>query len=261
MADILNNIIAEQARVDQLVSSLTEAQWNIPIPGEETWLIKDVIIHIALYDYAACEMLKETFENARLAVAAVGGTDEYKRSVNFRDLTGEEVLDRWRKKRTEMDSLFMAKDMKHKVNWAPGVPPMSVRSLLTARHMELWAHSVDISKALGKEITVDDSISNTLFLSWQARPNAYRINGFQMPDTPIYLELVMPSGEIWAKGEENAENYIKGTAKDWAMVSVRRINWHDTDLVVHGDEAKRYASIVQTYAGDAEKAPETKKQI
>ena len=42
------------------------------------------------------------------------------------------------------------------------------------------------------------------------------------------------------------------------MVSVRRRNWMDTGLEVVGEEARRYASIVQTYAGNADPAPEAK---
>ena len=78
--------------------------------------------------------------------------------------------------------------------------------------------------------------------------------------TPMYLELTLPSGEIWTKGDPQAENYIKGSAKEWAMVSVRRRNWMDTSLEVVGDEARRYASVVQCYAGAADSAPEAKHQ-
>ena len=259
MADLINDLIAEQSKTDVLVSGLTEEQWNIPIPDEETWTIKDAIVHIALYDYGTCEMLKDSEENVRIVVNKEGGTDEYKRSIKYRDMKGCDVLDWWRKTRTRMVAMFMDKNMKDKVNWAPGVPPMSVRSLLTARQMEMWAHSVDVRKALGVEVTVDDSITSTLFLSWQARANAYRINGFALPETPMYLELTLPSGELWTKGDKNDENYIVGDAKDWAMTAVRRINWRDASLVVHGGEAERYADIVQTYAGEAEAAPPPKK--
>ena len=261
MPDIINDLIAEQAQVDCIISDLKEDQWNTPLVGEETWRIKDTINHIAIYDYAACAMLNATEENARIAVEKEGGVDEYKRSIKYRDISGAEALDWWRKMRTEMDYLFIKKNMKDRVNWAPGVPPMSVRALCTARQMELWAHSVDICNTLGLPVIVTDRIKNTLFLSWQARANAYRINGLTMPDVPIYLELTLPSGELWTNGVEKGENYIIVSAKDWALVSVRRINWRDTDLVIRGTAAEEYADIVQTYAGDAEKAPlATRKQ-
>ena len=46
----------------------------------------------------------------------------------------------------------------------------------------------------------------------------------------------------------------------WARVSARRRNWMDTALEVVGDEARRYASVVQCYAGAADSAPEAKHQ-
>ncbi len=57
------------------------------------------------------------------------------------------------------------------------------------------------------------------------------------------------------RGEENAENWIKGTARDWALTAVRRRHYLDTDLEIHGEEATRYATIVQTFAGEASTPP------
>lgn len=137
---------------------------------------------------------------------------------------------------------------------------MSAKSLCSARLMELWAHSVDIYDALGMDVAVSERIKSVLFLSWQARPFAYAINGLELPETPLYLELTLPAGEVWAAGDPSADNSIKGSAKEWAMVSVRRRNWMDTALVVHGEEARRYASVVQCYAGAADPAPKAKNQ-
>ena len=87
----------------------------------------------------------------------------------------------------------------------------------------------------------------------------YNVNGLAFdPEIPMYLELTLPSGELWTKGEPNDKNYIKGSAKDWALVAIRRRNWMDTGLEVVGDEARTYAGIVQTYAGPADPAPQAK---
>ena len=123
--------------------------------------------------------------------------------------------------------------------------------------MELWAHSVDIYDALGLAPVVKERISSTLFLSWQGRPNMYNVNGKVFdPEVPMYLELTMPSGELWYRGDPASPNYIKGSARDWALVAIRRRHWKDTDLVVVGSEAEVYADIVQTYAGPADPPPE-----
>lgn len=254
MKDILNDFIAEQSLIDALVDDLTEEQWLMPVRDVEMWNIKDAVIHIAFYDYAAVKLIKGEADDLVALSEAESGIDQYVRATKFHHLTGSEVLSWWREIRSRLVTLLYDKNPKDRIPWAPGMP-MSAKSLASARLMELWAHSVDLYDALGIEPVVKDRITSTLFLSWQARLNAYRINNLEMPDTPVYLELALPSGRVWAKGEPGADNYIKGLAKDWALVAIRRRNWMDTELEVVGDEARRYASIVQTYAGWADPAP------
>lgn len=257
MKELVNDFIAEQALVDVLVADLTEEQWLLPMPGCEMWNIKDAIIHLAFYDYAANKLMRGEAEDLKQISTEEAKNDEYIRATAYRGMSGGEVLAWWRRERTTLAAAFLCMNPKDRIPWAPGFP-MSAKSLCSARAMELWAHSVDIYDTLGKEIPVHDRITGTLFLSWQSRPFAYQINGETLTDTPMYLELTLPSGKKWIKGEENGKNYIKGSAKDWALVAIRRRNWMDTDLEVVGEEAQRYASIVQTYAGKADAAPEAK---
>ncbi|MCI1675407.1 MAG: TIGR03084 family metal-binding protein [Ancrocorticia sp.] len=253
MKAIVTDLIAEQACVDTLVADFTPKDWDRPAAHTQ-WTFKDTLLHIAAFDYAAIQMMLGTAENVQVFADPFFHHNEIHQVMRFRDLPGAEVLNRWRRIRSRMDVMMLDKNPKDRVPWAPGLP-MAARSLASARLMELWAHSLDITDALGIDPPVYDRISATLFLSWQARPNAYHINGFDMPETPIYLEVTLPSGTVWAKGDPNAENRITGSAKQWAQVAVRRRNWMDTSLEVHGAEARRYASIVQAFAGEAAACP------
>lgn len=264
MAEIfspVDDLIAEASTIDALVQDFTEEDWNRQAAYCDTWTLKDVITHIAFFDYCAAELLCGRGESVNAVADAASEQDEHYHVLAYQDKTGAEILNWWREQRTIMCDKFMELGPKGRVPWAAGIPPMSVRSLASARLMELWAHSVDIYDALGIDPVVKERITSTLFLSWQGRPNMYNVNGLEFdPEVPMHLELTLPSGEVWAKGEPNDANYIKGTAKDWALVAIRRRNWMDTDLEVVGDEARRYASIVQTYAGPADPAPEAKRQ-
>lgn len=257
MKEILNDFIAEQSQVDTLVDGLTEDEWLTGMEYCAPWNIKDAIIHITFYDYAANKLMADEADDLVQLANAEADLDETWRARAFWNMSGKEVLGWWREERTKLDFAFMHKDPKERVPWAPGLP-MSAKSLCSARLMELWAHSVDIYDALGKDVVVCERITSVLFLSWQARKFAYTINELQVPDTPMYLQLTLPSGAVWTKGELNPDNYIKGSAKEWALVSVRRRNWMDTALEVVGSEARRYASIVQCYAGTADPAPKAK---
>lgn len=257
----LDDLIAEQATVDCLVQDFTEDDWNKMASYCTTWKLKDVITHIAFFDYCAAELLNGRGESVNAVADAFSDQDEHYHVLRCQDMTGVEVLKWWREQRTIMDETFMEGGPKSRVPWAAGIPPMSNRSLVSARLMELWAHSVDIYDALGIEPVVKDRITSTLFLSWQGRPNMYHVNGKTFdPSVPMYLKLTLPSGAVWEKGDPTSPNSITGTARDWALVSIRRRNWMDTDLEVVGDSAREYATIVQTYAGPAEAAPAAKRQ-
>lgn len=255
----LGDLIAEQATVDELVQDFDEDTWNMTASYCTHWKLKDVIAHLGHFDYCAAELLNGRGENVSQVSRAFTDVDEECRLAVWQGKPGSEILAWWRQERTIMDEAFMQGGPKGRVPWAPGIPPMSNRSLVSARLMELWAHSVDIYDALGMEPVVKDRITSTLFLSWQGRPNMYHVNGLKFdPDVPMYLELTLPSGTLWTKGDPASSNYIKGTARDWALVSIRRRNWMDTDLEVVGDAARTYAGIVQTYAGPADAAPAAK---
>jgi uncharacterized protein (TIGR03084 family) len=65
----------------------------------------------------------------------------------------------------------------------------------------------------------------------------------------LRIELRLPSRDGWTIGAEEAEDVVSGEAGDFCRVAVRRRHWRDSDLVVSGDEAKRFLEVVQTYAG------------
>ncbi|MCG2801981.1 MAG: TIGR03084 family metal-binding protein [Cellulomonas sp.] len=253
MADLLGDLAAEQAQVDVLLDGLPPEQWESPA-ATCAWTFKEELLHLAAFDWAAVELLAGRGANVVEVADANFGHDEVHRVTAYTHLTGAQVLTAWRTVRARLISAFADADPKQRVPWAPGLP-MSAKSLVSARLMELWAHSVDLYDALGIEPVVKDRIASTLFLSWQARPNAYRINGLELDDTPLYLDLVLPSGASWSKGDPDAADRITGTARDWALVAVRRRRWQDTGLDVVGAHARQYAEVVQTFAGGAATAP------
>lgn len=259
MKKILNDLIAEQCLADAFVENLSEAEWNETIRSdlrvydiEGIWKIRDVVSHIAIFDEAAAKLAMGQAEQIRDVTG--GRMDEHLRYLPHSGLGKGELLSLWREDRCSLDSALYHCDPKQRIPWAPGLP-MSARSLATARLMELWAHWVDIYDHFGLPIRATDRLGHILFLSWQSRPNAYRIHGVELPDTPVCLQLRMPDGSIWTKGDESAENRIAGEALDWALVAIKRRNWMDTDLAITGDEARRYADFAQTFAGPADLSP------
>jgi uncharacterized protein (TIGR03083 family) len=111
------------------------------------WTVQDQISHLAFFDGAA--VLAMTDPRAFQAQAASFPQDETVFEVTLekgRRMTPAELLAWWRRERNPswMSSEGGAKD---RIEWFG--PPMSVRTMATARLMETWAHGQNVADALG----------------------------------------------------------------------------------------------------------------
>lgn len=243
MKEIVTDLRAEQEGLDQFLSSLREEQWTLPTPAEG-WTIRDSVFHIAYTDERATAVL----QGSSTTPEHVEPRDRFiDNRIERRSVTPPEILSCWREIRETMLEELTKCDPKRRFPWVAG--DMAARSFATARLMETWAHGLDCYDAVGLKPLDTDRLRHTALLAYMARPYAYQINGFELPSTPLHLELWLPSGTLWTHDPENAMDSIKGQASEFCRVAVRRRHWLDTNLVIKGDEAKRFIEIVQTYAG------------
>ena len=89
-----------------------------------------------------------------------------------------------------------------------------------------------------------DAVMGASTFAW-----SYTVRRMEVPDTPVRLELMGPSGDLWAWGPEEAKNMVKGLAEDLCLVVVQRRHVADTDLIIEGETARQWMSIAQAYAG------------
>ncbi len=245
MQEILTELMAEQEELDQFLSALTEAQWDLPTPAEG-WTVRDSVCHVAHIDEAAVAFIhgdqipleeRKKFGAKYTTVAAHRG----------RQMKVPEILPWWRKARSVLAKELSQCDPKQRIPWF--AMPMGARAFATARLMETWAHGLDCFDAVGMEPRDTDRLRHVALIACMARPYAYRVNHLPPSSIPLRVELVLPSGKLWTFGEENATEKIKGKAGEFCRVAVRRRHWKDMDLVVEGEEAERFMAVVQTYAG------------
>jgi uncharacterized protein (TIGR03084 family) len=79
---------------------------------------------------------------------------------------------------------------------------------------------------------------------------AHTLNGMDVPEQPVRVELQSPSGEEWwSWGPEHSSDRIVGAAKDFVLTVTQRRHWTETALTVHGLVAKRWLDIAQAFAG------------
>ncbi|MFW2340635.1 MAG: maleylpyruvate isomerase N-terminal domain-containing protein [Acidimicrobiia bacterium] len=101
---IAYDLRSEQAALDEIVSELTDEQWQLPTPSPG-WTVLDQIAHLAYFDCSAALAISTPADFAHeveMLSAAIldGGTavDEFTLAP-LRALPSAELLERWRKGR------------------------------------------------------------------------------------------------------------------------------------------------------------------
>jgi uncharacterized protein (TIGR03084 family) len=256
-ADIATDLVAEQGALDEIVSALPPAGWATatPSPG---WTVADQIGHLTYFDTTAALALRdpEAFVAHRaelVAKFAEPDVVEYETLGRFRELSPEELLAEWRTHRAELAGAAAAAAPDARVEWYG--PSMSLRSFLTARLMEAWAHGQDIADAVGVERAATDRIRHIAQLGVITRGWSYRNRGLDAPADEVRVELSAPSGDVWAWGDESAAASVTGPALDFCLVVTQRRHVDDTSLVTSGAVARRWMEIAQAFAGPPTDGP------
>ena len=132
---------------------------------------------------------------------------------------------------------------------------MSVRSSITARLMETWAHGQAVYDVLGEERQNTDRIRNIVVLGVNTFGWTYKVRGEEPPGPMPHLVLTAPSGEIWRYGEPSDTERISGQAAEFCQVVTQTRNVRDTALEVRGANAADWMSKAQCFAGPPETPP------
>jgi uncharacterized protein (TIGR03084 family) len=163
------------------------------------------------------------------------------------------LLEKWHNFAQEMSNRFAVADPKKRLKWAG--PDMSVRSSITARYMETWAHGQAIYDLLGVVRKNGDQIKNIVILGVNTFGWTFMNRGSEVPAEIPYLCLDAPSGDIWEWGDANNSNSITGAAEEFCQVVTQVRNVGDTGLIVQGDIAQQWMAIAQCFAGPPEDPP------
>ena len=132
---------------------------------------------------------------------------------------------------------------------------MSVRSSISARHMETWAHAQELYDTLGVDRINKDRIKNIVIIGNNTFKYCFTINKKKLPNDTPRLELRAPSGEIWQLNNPENNNKIIGEAEEFCQVVTQVRNIKDVNLSVIGETANEWMSIAQCFAGGAEIPP------
>jgi uncharacterized protein (TIGR03084 family) len=248
MPDLLADLDAETAVVLDLVADLDDEGMATPTPAEG-WTIRDQLTHLAHFDEAAVRSAVEPElfrrEAADLLGRGEGSPDQV--AAEHAHLPATAVRDWLTRARAEYVATFSELDPSTRLPWYG--PDMSAASSATARLMETWAHGQDVADALGVTRTPTDRLRHVAHLGVRTAGFAFVLRGRPVPDAPVRVELVAPSGERWTWGPEDAADRVTGSALDFCLLVTQRRHLSDTDLVVEGPVAAAWMSIAQAFAG------------
>ncbi len=223
----------------------------------KNWKINDVLTHLHMWTWAADLTLKDSaaFDEFLQEVAShvVEGSLRDFENTWIKGLKGRELLNEWHAFCLAMSERYAAANPKTRVKWAG--PDMSVRSKITARLMETWAHGQEVYDLLGVKRVDKDRVKNIAMLGVNTFGWTFACRGLEAPGNPPYVKLTAPSGDIWEWNEPSEENRVEGVATEFCQVVAQVRNIADTDLKVTGDVATRWMSMAQCFAGPPEEPP------
>ena len=243
--------------VYSILENLKEQDYEMPTQFKG-WTFNNVIGHLHVWNYAADISLKDgdewkNFANSALQALGNGSSmNEFEQTIT-KGIQGPELLSMWKEYYTEMTERFAVADPKKRVKWMG--PDMSVRSSISARHMETWAHAQELYDSLGLDRINKDRIKNIVIIGNNTFKWCFTVHKKALPSIRPYLKLTSPSGEIWEYNEISEEHKIEGLAEEFCQVVTQVRNIKDVNLKLTGDIAKEWMSVAQCFAGGAEQPP------
>ena len=225
--------------------------------GFKGWTVDNIIGHLHMWNWAADLSLhdREAFSDF---YAEAGPAVQAKSLRVFEDkwldgLKGQDLLETWRAFYLEMAERFSAADPKFRVKW--GGPEMSVRSSITARLMETWAHGLAVYDVMGIVRKDHDRIKNIAVLGVNTFGWTFINRKLEIPEQAPYVRLTAPSGAIWEWNDPQCAERVEGSAAEFCQVVTQSRNIADTCLEIEGKIAQKWMEIAQCFAGPPEDPP------
>jgi uncharacterized protein (TIGR03084 family) len=254
MKQICEDLRTEHNELDAVVANLSEEQWMLMTPSP-TWNIKNQIRHLAYFDDRAALAASDPAAFGKHIEEVMSDISKFVKMLDEvgRDMPIKELMGWWRRERNKMLEAYEGMNPKDRLPWYG--PPMSALSHATARLMETWAHGQDVFDALRLKRANSDRLRHIAHLGVTTFGWSYRNRGLQVPQTPVRVELIAPSGALWTWGPENASDKISGPAEGFCLVVAQRRHVDDTDLKVVGETARDWMLKAQCFAGPATAGP------
>ena len=240
-----------------LLADVDAARWSEPTQFKR-WTLDDVLGHLHMFDYAARLTLEGPHAFAAFWQSLMSSLTTGRSMVEYtrlwlRGCSGRELLQRWHEFSQQVAEEYSGLDPAQRVKWAG--PDMSVRSCISARQMETWAHGQAAFDMLGSVRVEHDRIRNIAIMGVNTFGWTFANRGRAVPAVKPHIRLQSPSGAWWTWNEPDERNRVEGSAVEFCQVVAQTRNIADTTLRVSGEIAHEWMSMAQCFAGPPEAPP------
>jgi uncharacterized protein (TIGR03084 family) len=243
-AAVLEDLEAEQERLEAILEGLDDAAWRSP-SAAEGWSVADVVLHLAQTEEAVVLSAADGDGFDRLWTDATGVDDAAERMVQAERAEPAVVFERWKAGRRAAVATLRRADPQQPIPWV--ATRLKPATLATTRLAEHWAHGLDITGSLGAPFPDTDRLRHIAWLAHSTLPYAFALAG-EDPH-PVYCELTGPGDDTWRYGPSGADSTVTGAAGAFCRVGARRLAPEDSGLVATGPNGEAALRVLRTYAG------------
>ncbi|MEU0553078.1 TIGR03084 family metal-binding protein [Dactylosporangium sp. NPDC006015] len=250
--DVLQDLEAESASLDRLVSALDDKDWSRPTPAQG-WTVAHQIAHLHWTDTVATLAATDPAAFVERMSAIEDPFTMVDRAAAEHIAPPEELLRRWRDGRDTLAKALTGKPKDEKLPWFGTA--MSPLSSATGRMMETWAHGQDVAETFPERPDAQehrrptDRLRHVANLGFRTIGHSFLSHGRSAPAGPFRVELSTVDGALWTFGPEDAPNRVAGPVLDFCLLVTQRRNPADLGLLATGDEAREWMTLAQAFAG------------
>jgi uncharacterized protein (TIGR03084 family) len=236
MRAILADLVAEQQALDQLLQRAPDRDWKRRT-ANTGWTVQDTISHLAWSEDNALLALEGNGEaTPAFSVCDDGASRNDPGVAAGRGKRPQEIIEWWRHARAAVVDALSRCRPDVRIGWP--TPETNGEAFAAVRLTETWAHSLDITAALSRDVEDTPRIRHVAWLAWLTLPLAFA-HAEEAYSGPIRLELVGPGYARWVYGPDDSDQIVRGAAGDWCRVAVHRLRPEDsTSLTATGEIAE-----------------------
>lgn len=251
------DLLTETKSLASILADLGDDQFET-VTAFKGWTINQVLRHLHVWNRAAYQSYAEpdrfdAYMGQVMGITRAGRSMREVELEHSEGLGGHALVKAWTDYSTRMTAAFLIADPAQRVKWAG--PDMSVRSSVSARLMETWAHGQEIYDVLGVVRQNADHIRNIVVLGVNTYGWTFRNRKLDVPQPMPCVRLIAPSGAEWVFNEGSTESSVSGTAEEFCQVVTQVRNLGDTRLQVVGGNAQAWMEIAQCFAGPPNDPP------